>query len=53
MRMINDAMDGKFDMIITKSISRSARNTLDTLSHVRQLKDKGVAVFFEKEILIL
>ncbi len=49
MRMINDAMDGKFDMIITKSISRSARNTLDTLSHVRQLKDKGVDVFFEKD----
>lgn len=48
-RMINDAMEGKFDMIITKSISRFARNTLDTLSYVRQLKDKGVAVFFEKE----
>jgi DNA invertase Pin-like site-specific DNA recombinase len=49
MRMINDAMEGKIDMIITKSISRFARNTLDTLSFVRQLKDKGVAVFFEKE----
>ena len=49
MRMINDAMDGKFDMIITKSISRSARNTLDILSHVRQLKYKGVDVFFEKD----
>lgn len=50
MRMINDAMDGKFDMIITKSISRSARNTLDTLSHVRQLKDKGVDVFEKDNI---
>ena len=49
MRMIHDAMEGKIDMIITKSISRFARNTLDTLSYVRQLKDKGVAVFFEKE----
>ena len=49
MRMINGAMEGKIDMIITKSISRFARNTLDTLSYVRQLKDKGVAVFFEKE----
>ena len=49
MRMINNAMEGKIDMIITKSISRFARNTLDTLSYVRQLKDKGVAVFFEKE----
>ena len=48
-RMINDAMEGKIDMIITKSISRFARNTLDTLSYVRQLKDKDVAVFFEKE----
>ena len=49
MRMINDAMEGKIDMIITKSISRFTRNTLDTLSYVRQLKDKGVAVFFEKK----
>lgn len=49
MRMINDAMGGKIDMIITKSISKFARNTLDTLSYVRQLKDKSVAVFFEKE----
>lgn len=49
MRMINDAVEGKIDMIITKSISRFARNTLDTLSYVRQLKDKSVAVFFEKK----
>lgn len=49
MRMINDTMEGNIDMIITKSISRFARNTLDTLSYIRQLKDKGVAVFFEKE----
>lgn len=49
MKMIHDGINGKFDMIITKSISRSARNTLDTLSHVRQLKDKGVDVFFEKD----
>ncbi len=48
-RMIEDAMAGRFDMIITKSISRFSRNTLDTLKHVRLLKDKGVAVFFEKE----
>lgn len=33
----------------TKSISRFARNTLDTLKYVRQLKEKGVAIFFEKE----
>ena len=36
-------------MVITKSISRFARNTLDCLKYVRALKDKGVAVFFEKE----
>ena len=36
-------------MVITKSISRFARNTLDTLKYVRMLKDKGVAVFFEEE----
>lgn len=48
-RMINDCMDGKIDMVITKSISRFARNTLDTLKYVRMLKEKSVAVFFEDE----
>lgn len=48
-RMINDAVDGKIDMIITKSISRFARNTLDTLKFVRLLKEKNVAILFEKE----
>ena len=48
-RMISDALSGKIDLIITKSISRFARNTVDTLTAVRQLKDKGVEVFFEKE----
>ena len=38
MRMITDGMSGKFDMILTKSISRFARNTLDTLKYVRMLK---------------
>lgn len=42
-------MNGDVDMVITKSISRFARNTLDTLKYVRMLKDKGVAVFFEEE----
>lgn len=49
--MISDALAGKIDLIITKSISRFARNTLDTISFVRKLKDKGVEVFFEKENL--
>lgn len=48
-RMIRDALDGKIDMIITKSVSRFARNTVDTLTTVRKLKEKGVEVYFEKE----
>lgn len=48
-KMINDAVDGKIDLIITKSISRFARNTLDTLKYVRLLKEHSVAIFFEKE----
>ena len=51
MRMITDGMSGKFDMIITKSISRFARNTLDTLKYVRMLKEKNIAVLFEEENL--
>lgn len=49
MRMIQDALDDKFDMIMTKSISRFARNTVDTLKYVRMLKEHNVAVFFEEE----
>ena len=49
MRMITDAMEGNFDVIITKSISRFARNTLDTLKYVRKLKERKIAVIFEKE----
>ena len=48
-RLINDCMNGDIDMVITKSISRFARNTLDTLKYVRQLKEMNVAVFFEEE----
>lgn len=48
-RMIEDCLAGRIDLIITKSISRFARNTLDCLKYVRMLKEKGVAVFFEKE----
>ena len=48
-KMIADCADGKIDQIITKSISRFARNTVDTLNYVRMLKEKGVAVFFEEE----
>ena len=48
-QMIADAMEGKIDLIVTKSVSRFARNTVDSLSTIRMLKDKGVEVFFEKE----
>ena len=48
-RMIEDCKAGKIDGIITKSISRFARNTLDCLNYVRQLKDLGIGVTFEKE----
>ncbi|WP_373899577.1 recombinase family protein [Haloimpatiens sp. FM7315] len=48
-RMISDALKGKIDLIITKSVSRFARNTVDTLTTVRKLKGKGVEVYFEKE----
>lgn len=48
-RMIADALDGKIDLIVTKSVSRFARNTVDSLTTVRKLKDKGVEVYFEKE----
>lgn len=48
-RMVADALNGKIDLILTKSISRFARNTVDTLTTVRRLKEKGVEVYFEKE----
>ncbi len=47
--MIDECMAGKIDMIITKSISRFARNTLDCLKYIRELKSKNIPVFFEKE----
>ena len=46
-RMISDANNGLIDIIITKSISRFARNTMDTLKYVRMLKDKNIAIIFE------
>lgn len=48
-RMIEECMAGMIDMIITKSISRFARNTLDCLKYIRELKEKNIPVFFEKE----
>jgi DNA invertase Pin-like site-specific DNA recombinase len=48
-QMVNDALSGCIDLIITKSVSRFARNTVDSLTTIRQLKEKGVEVYFEKE----
>jgi DNA invertase Pin-like site-specific DNA recombinase len=48
-QMVADALAGDINLIVTKSVSRFARNTVDSLSTVRQLKEKGVEVFFEKE----
>lgn len=49
--MIADALSGKIDLIVTKSVSRFARNTVDSLTTVRQLKEKGIEIFFEKDYI--
>ena len=48
-RMVQDALDGKIQLIVTKSVSRFARNTVDSLTTIRNLKEHGVEVYFEKE----
>lgn len=48
-RLLSDCKQGKIDMIVTKSISRFARNTLTVLETVRELKNLGIDVYFEKE----
>ena len=47
--MIKDCEAGRIDMIITKSISRFSRNTVDCLKYTRKLKEMNIAIFFEKE----
>ena len=47
--MIEDALAGKIDLIVTKSVSRFARNTVDSLTTIRKLKDVGCECYFEKE----
>ncbi len=47
--MVADALAGKIDLIVTKSVSRFARNTVDSLTVIRKLKNHGVEVFFKKE----
>ena len=48
-KMINDCLSGKIDYIITKSVSRFARNTVDCLDTVRMLKAQGIGVYFEEQ----
>lgn len=48
-KMIDDCLSGKIDYIITKSVSRFARNTVDCLDTVRMLKARGIGVFFEEQ----
>ena len=48
-RMIKDCMNGKIDMIITKSVTRFARNTVDSIKAIRKLKELGIGIYFEKE----
>lgn len=48
-KMVDDALAGKIDLIIVKSISRFARNTVDALKTIRDLKAKGIRIIFEKE----
>jgi len=48
-KMIEDCREGKIDLIITKSISRFARNTLDVVQYARELKALGIGIYFEKE----
>ena len=47
--MMSNALSGKIDLILTKSVSRFARNTVDSLTSVRELKANGIEVYFEKE----
>lgn len=49
MRMINDCLNDEIDMIVTKSVSRFARNTVDTLHYARMLRKRGKAIYFEEE----
>ncbi|MCF0137547.1 MAG: recombinase family protein [Oscillospiraceae bacterium] len=48
-QMVQDALDGKIDLIVTKSVSRFARNTVDSLTTIRKLKEHGTECYFEKE----
>jgi len=48
-KMIKDALQGKIDLIVTKSVSRFSRDSIDTLKYVRKLKSNGIGIIFEEE----
>ena len=48
-RMVEDALAGRIGLILTKSVSRFARNTVNSLTTIRKLKEPGTEVYFEKE----
>jgi len=48
--MVSDALAGKIDLIITKSVSRFARNTVDSLTTIRNLKEKGVGDYYWRSL---
>jgi DNA invertase Pin-like site-specific DNA recombinase len=48
-KMVSEALAGNISLIITKSVSRFARNTVDSLTTIRKLKENGIEVYFEKE----
>jgi len=47
--LVDDCMAGKIDLVLTKSVSRFARNTVDSLQTIRKLKEKNIGIIFEKE----
>lgn len=49
LRMIKDFEKGKIDMILTKSVSRFARNIVDSISYIRKLKAMGIGIYFEEQ----
>ena len=51
LKMIRDCERGKIDLILTKSVARFARNTVDSLKYVRKLREKGIGVYFEEQSL--
>ena len=50
-QMVEDGLAGKFDLVVTKSVSRFARNTVDSLTTVRKFKENNIEVYFEKEAI--